>query len=189
MNGNGNGKIEIDDFVRNLQLISFLTRHYIEGRFVTEVTDKPISFVHMNLMRILDQYPGRTVGDIAKFMNVSYPAATKTIDKLVRLGFLKRREDSRDRRIAHLHLTPGGKRMVEKYLVLKREQIEQIVNDFGTDEAQLLSEHLNKFARCIVDRIPIRAGICMQCGAFSPVDCVPTVDDKTCGYLDSTAVD
>lgn len=189
MNGNGNGNIKIEQFIRNLQLISFLTRHYIEGDFVKEVTDKPISFVHMNLLRILDQYPGRTVGDIAKFMNVSYPAATKTIDKLVRLGFLRRREDSRDRRIAHLHLTTSGKRMVEKYLHLKHDQIEQIMNDFGIEDAFILSEHMNRFARCIVNRIPIRAGVCMQCGAFSPVECASTSSEKTCGYLDATAKD
>ena len=64
----GNGKIEIDDFIRNLQLLAFLTRHYMEDRFIEEASEKPISFVHMNLLRILDSNPGQTVGDIAKFI-------------------------------------------------------------------------------------------------------------------------
>jgi len=184
---NGNGKLEIDEFVRNLQLLAFLTRHYIEGRFIGEATDKPISFVHMNLMRILEQNPGRTVGDIARYMNVSYPAATKTIDKLVKLGFLRRREDTHDRRIAHLHLTAAGRTLVNKYTVLKRDQLEEVISNFGAEEASVFNKHLNTFARKIVEHIPIKAGICMHCGAFSPTDCIATDSEKTCGYLDATS--
>jgi DNA-binding MarR family transcriptional regulator len=183
----GNGRLEIDEFTRNLQLIAFLTRHYIEGEFVAEATGKPISFVHMNLLRILGQNPGRTVGDVARFMNVSYPAATKTIDKLVRLRLVRRREDARDRRVAHLHLTSAGRRMVNKYINVMRGQIEGIVDRFGIAEACELSGHMRKFARCVVEMIPIKAGVCMQCGAFSPEDCSPTVSEKTCGYLDRKA--
>ena len=130
-----NGKSGVDEFIRNLQLISHLTRHYIEGQWVDEASEKPLSFVHMNLLRILDEYPGQTVGDIAKYMHVSYPAATKTIDKLVRLGFLRRREDSKDRRIAHLHLTASGKKLVERYQELKRNQISSIMDSIGPEKS------------------------------------------------------
>ncbi len=180
-----NGQLNVDEFIRNLQLLAFLTRHYVEGRFITDATEKPISFVHMNLLRILDQHPGRTVGDVAKYMNVSYPAATKTIDKLVKFGLLRRREDTQDRRIAHLHLTPAGKAMVEKYIVLKRDQIETVLDKFGLENAEQLNDHMHKFARNVVELIPIRAGVCMHCGAFDPEDCTPSVDEKSCGYLDN----
>jgi len=186
---NVNGETEVDDFIRNLQLIAFLTRHYLESRFVDDVTDKPISFVHMNLLRVLDSNPGQTVGDIAKFMNVSYPAATKTIDKLVRLGLLRRREDTHDRRIAHLHLTSSGKKMVDKYIDLKRVKMLEIIDKFGQDKMHGLRTSMNQFAREIVDTIPIKAGICMQCGAFSPDHCYPTEEEKKCGYLESTRGD
>lgn len=178
------GSLDIDEFVRNLHLFTFLARHSMEGKFVQESTDKQISFVQMNLMRILEQHPGQTVGDIAKFMNVSYPAATKTIDKLVRLGFLRRREDSHDRRIAHLHLTPAGRKTVEKYSELTREQLRLALERFGMERARLLNEHLFRFARAVVDVIPISGGVCMQCGAFDPNECYSPERGKSCGYLD-----
>ncbi len=180
----GNGSFETDSFIRNLQLLAFLTRHYIEERFVSEVSDKPISFVHMNLLRILEKHPGKTVGDIAKFMCVSYPAATKTIDKLVKLGFLRRREDSHDRRIAHLHLTQAGKRVVEKYSVMKRKAVEAVMNHFGMENAAKMNKQINLFARSVVDTLPIKSGVCMHCGAFDPEDCIATECDKKCGYLE-----
>ncbi len=185
MNGPANGSSQTDSFIRNLQLMAFLTRHFLEGSYVDEVSDKPISFVHMNLLRILDKNPGKTVGDISKFMNVSYPAATKTIDKLVRLGFLRRREDSQDRRIAHLHLTPSGKKLVDKYINLKREQIDSVINQFGLDKAEQLNDHLSAFARKVVELNAIQPRGCIHCGAFDPGSCFPKKTEESCGYLDS----
>jgi DNA-binding MarR family transcriptional regulator len=181
----GNGTAEIDTFIRKLQLLAFLTRQYIEDRFIEEATEKPLSFAHMNLLRILDISPGKTVGDIAGYMNVSYPAATKTIDKLVRLGLLKRREDPKDRRIAHLHLTSTGKRMVDKYSLLQREQILKVIGLFGGDDMDELNRYIGFFARAIVDTSPLRKDTCIHCGAFNPEDCIVKGNGKSCGYLDS----
>jgi DNA-binding MarR family transcriptional regulator len=175
---------DIDDFIQNLHLFTYLTRHNMEGRFVQFATEKQVSFVQMNLMRVLQQHPGQNVGDVARFMNVSYPAATKTIDKLVRLGFVKRREDSLDRRIAHLHLTPSGKKAVEKYLQHKSEMVRKVLGVYGEEKARQLSAHLFDFSRAVVDVIPIRGGVCMQCGAFDPAHCHAAEPEKSCGVLD-----
>jgi DNA-binding MarR family transcriptional regulator len=75
-----NGSIPAEEFIKSLHLFTHLARHNMENRFVEQVSGGEITFVQMNLMNVLGKYPGRTVGDVAKFMNVSYPAATKTID-------------------------------------------------------------------------------------------------------------
>ncbi|HDS29884.1 MAG TPA: MarR family transcriptional regulator, partial [Firmicutes bacterium] len=106
---------DVDEFIRNLHLFTHLTRHSIENRLVKNATDKQLSFCQMNLLRVLDESPGLTVGDVSRFMEVSYPAATKTIDKLVKFGFIRRKEDTKDRRVSHLFLTASGKRVIDKY--------------------------------------------------------------------------
>lgn len=178
-----NGKLEIDEFIGHLQLVAFLTRQYLERRFIEEATEKPLSHVHMNLLRILDTRPGETVGDIAKYMKVSYPAATKTIDKLVRLGLLKRREDPQDRRIAHLHLTTSGKKMVDKYDHLKKQEIIKILDNISPEDALNLNRQLHDLSEAIVGLAPISKSVCMQCGAYSPDACHANSDAKSCGFL------
>lgn len=180
-----NGNLVIDEFIGHLQLMAFLTRHYIESRFIEEATERPLSYVHMNLLRILDNHPGETVGDIARYMKVSYPAATKTIDKLVRFGLLKRREDSYDRRIAHLHLTSSGKKIVEKYYNLKNAEIEKVISDLGIENAKVLNRQMHEFSQALVNSAPITKAICMQCGTYDPDICMVKTDGKSCGYLDS----
>lgn len=180
-----NGRLEIDEFIGHLQLMAFLTRHYIERRFIEEVAQKPLSYVHMNLLKILDARPGETVGDIARYMKVSYPAATKTIDKLVRLGLLKRREDPMDRRIAHLHLTPAGRKLIEKYDRIKKKEIEKVIDSFGYDNALHFNRQMHELSEAIVRFAPISKSVCMQCGSYDPDDCLMNSGSKSCGYLDA----
>ena len=181
----GNGPADIDEFIRHLHIFTHITRHNLEKKFVKEVSEDSVSFVQMNLMRILLQNPGQTVGNIAKFMNVSYPAATKTIDKLVKLGFLKRKEDTHDRRIAHLFLTQSGERAVKKYADLRNEVINKVIDNYGYEKTKLLNDSLREFSGMVVKILPINAGVCMECGAFDPAKCTPKQGDKSCGLLDS----
>ena len=186
MNGNGtsNGRIDTADFIRNLHVFNFLTRHNLESLFLHQATKKSISFVQMNLLRVLAQHPGQTVGNIARFMNVSYPAATKTIDKLVRLGFLKRKEDPHDRRIAHLFLTPSGQRSVDKYDQHKSDQINLVLERLGPQRAAEFNRQIHEFAAILVDVTPPAERPCIQCGAFDPEDCYDPEQDEFCNYLE-----
>ena len=177
-----NGSVSADELVANLHLFSYLTRYNMEEKFVDEVSDRKVSFVQMNLMRVLSLHPGQTIGDVARFMNVSYPAATKTIDKLVRLGYLRRKEDSKDRRIAHLLLTPHGQKMVDKYTSFKEERIKKVVDRFRDEIIKELNDRILDLSRALVDELKVSSSNCMHCGAFDPSFCHAAGKDE-CGYL------
>ena len=177
-----NGSISTEEFIRSIHLFSHLAKQNMEGKFVDEIADGAISFVQMNLMNVLGTHPGRTVGDVAKYMNVSYPAATKTIDKLVRLGYLKRKEDTRDRRIAHLFLTPSGQKVVDKYSEYREEQLMRVKNRFDGEGARVLNNHLLDLARAFLDEMGVAEGACLQCGVFNPDHCKIN-GSGDCGYM------
>jgi DNA-binding MarR family transcriptional regulator len=176
-----NGSISAEDFVKSLHLLTHLSRQNVEERMVEQVTEGKVSFVQLNLMKVIGLHPGRTVGDVSRYMSVSYPAATKTVDKLVKLGYLRRKEDPNDRRIAHLHLTPAGAKVVEKYSQHKAREIQRVLDRFNREELQGLNEWILGFSRVLVDEIHQGNG-CVQCGAFDPEICHKEgIDD--CGYL------
>jgi DNA-binding MarR family transcriptional regulator len=153
----------------------------MEGRFLGEITDHNVSFVQMNLLRVLHEHPGKTVGDVTKYMYVSYPAATKTIDKLAKLGYVKRKEDPGDRRIAHLHLTSAGEALVDEYERKKEQKIKHVIDRFGLGNAKELNGKLLEFARALLEEFSTDPSTCMHCGAFDPEFCLDSRDD--CGYL------
>lgn len=180
-----NGSTKVDEFIRNLQIFTYLTRHTLENQLADEASERTISFSQLNLMRVLGKYPGKTVGDVSRYMGVSYPAATKTIDKLVKLGYLRRKEDFRDRRIAHLHLTPLGQRVVEKYSQSRDEQVQRILEKLGDDKRNTLNRQILEFARILVEDARVtNSSACIQCGAFDPEYCRRNGEvNGDCAYL------
>jgi DNA-binding MarR family transcriptional regulator len=55
-----------------------------------------------------------SVKELGEALGLSLPAASRTVDGLLRRGYLERREDDRDRRVKRLRLTPAGRDAVER---------------------------------------------------------------------------
>jgi DNA-binding MarR family transcriptional regulator len=47
--------------------------------------------------------------DVGETMGVSLPAASRTVDALVQLGYVERREDDVDRRMKRVGISPAGR--------------------------------------------------------------------------------
>ena len=66
--------------------------------------------------------------DIAKELNISLPAATGMINRLYKIGMVKRVFDEKDRRIIRITLTPRGKAIIEN---MRNQHKKMIENVFG----------------------------------------------------------
>jgi len=55
-----------------------------------------------------------TLKDAAELVHVSLPAASRTVDELVRRGFVERREDAEDRRMKRVRLTDDGRSVIRR---------------------------------------------------------------------------
>lgn len=77
---------------------------------------------------------------LAKVMAVSLPAMSGLIERLHKLGMVRRNYDPRDRRIVKIALTPKGKEVVVK-IRTQRERI--ISNVFGKISAREREEYLH----------------------------------------------
>ena len=69
-----------------------------------ELTLTQIKLLH----HLDDAADALTLKDAAEAVLVSLPAASRTVDDLVRRGYVERQEDAEDRRIMVLALTPAG---------------------------------------------------------------------------------
>jgi DNA-binding MarR family transcriptional regulator len=55
-----------------------------------------------------------SVKELGEALGLSLPAASRTVEGLLRRGYLERREDDRDRRVKRVRLTPAGRNAVER---------------------------------------------------------------------------
>jgi DNA-binding MarR family transcriptional regulator len=55
-----------------------------------------------------------TVKDLAERLGMSLPGASRTVDGMLRRGWLERREDDEDRRMKRLRITDAGREVVRR---------------------------------------------------------------------------
>lgn len=83
--------------------------------------------------------------DVSRFMLVSKPAATQSVNRLVEEGYVERVDDPADRRVVYIQPTEAGKRRFAEELELRMAVMRRAVARIGEERGQLLAEILTDF--------------------------------------------
>jgi DNA-binding MarR family transcriptional regulator len=85
-----------------------------------------------------------SVKDLADRLGLSLPGASRTIDALLRRGWLERREDEHDRRMKRVGITDGGRDVVRRIEDARLMGLEQYT-------ASLTPEQRSRLATALAD--------------------------------------
>src|SRR3954468_11661905 len=107
----------VDDY-----LLYLLARasHLISAEFHEQLRRRGISVPVWRVLASLVGSAGETVTGLAETCLLQQPTMTKLLDRMVRDGLVKRTQDSRDRRVVRIALTPRGETMVGELVVIAR---------------------------------------------------------------------
>jgi DNA-binding MarR family transcriptional regulator len=72
--------------------------------------------------------------EAAELVHVSLPAASRTVEDLVRRGFLERREDAEDRRMKRVRLTAAGRAVIRRLNAARLSGLEQFAATLESTE-------------------------------------------------------
>ena len=73
------------------------------------IAELGLSLTQVKTLHLLDACEeALSVGEVSEQLGVSVPAASRTVDGLLRKGWLERREDEHDRRMKRVSLTKDG---------------------------------------------------------------------------------
>lgn len=86
------------------------------------------------------------LGQVAAELAVHPSNATRTCDKLVKAGYLRRTEDAADRRFVHLALTGEGTRLIEHVLNERRRAITDVLSALSADDRDGVAAAFTAFA-------------------------------------------
>lgn len=107
-----------------------------------------LTFSQMKVMFVLGAHEETLpVNEIADRVHLSLAATGRTVDKLVGLELVDRREDPADRRVKLISLTDAGVEFVQSHLTVRDELVHQFVS--GLPET--LRQGLTAALRPIVD--------------------------------------
>lgn len=94
---------------------------------VTERAGVPVQPAHYALLATLDRYGPQTVGELAEAMQVSQPAVTRTVSRLLAMGLIAARRQHRDQRQKTISLTAEGRAVLTRSKLLVWPQVEAAV--------------------------------------------------------------
>lgn len=117
----------------------FETFHIIKHRLAEGFVfpkDSPITPAQGFVLHFIAKSNGSSVKEIAEKMRVTSSAATQLIDVLVKNGFLERKEDTEDRRVALLTLSAEGKKKIAYTKKKGMEKMKELFNPLSDAEME-----------------------------------------------------
>ena len=162
----------IDHFLGSTQVFASAVSNVVEERLLREVAPPHFTFSQLKLLKLVAMTNAQTLGDVAAFLGVSNPAASKAVDKLVRRGLLVRREGAKDRRAIELSLTESSRRLLATYEVAKNRKLAKVLRQFSPEDLCRTSEVLDRLSARIVDHTAKAEDLCLQCGIYYRKKCL-----------------
>ena len=163
----------IYEFLSSARVFAKAVRDVIEGAVLKEVAGNKLSMPQLKLLFLVARADAVTIGDAAAFLGVSSPAASKTVEKLVRRRLLRRSDIQGDRRSSHLSLTEASRRLLEAYETARSQKAAEIFSQYSPDVLRHTAELLDHLACGISSRQaknhPDEA--CMQWEIYYREDC------------------
>ncbi len=167
----GNGHGEHFELLRYSHIFASAVRDLLELKILREVTDAPLTLPQFHLLKLISLNGSHQVGEVAQFLGVSPPAATKNIDKLEGLGLVARSRSTADRRATLLASSRKGRQLVKRYEALKEERLEPILDGFSEKELAQFSRLLERFSLLLIKQEDSGEGLCLRCSAYYDEAC------------------
>ncbi len=98
-------------------------------------TDVHVSPGHVQIMIALADRP-HSVRQLAEVLGVSSPAVTQLVDRLVEIGMVERRHDTKDRRVVLVDYVPGMQDIARRIVGRGRQQLNWVVERMTVGEAE-----------------------------------------------------
>lgn len=159
------------ELLRYSHIFASAMRDLLEIQVLREVTDDPLTLPQFHLLKLISLNGSHQVGEVARFLGVSPPAATKNIDKLEGLGLVARNRSQGDRRAKVLASSRKGRRLVKRYEALKEERLEPVLDGFSEQELRQLTRLLERFSLLLIEQRDTGDGLCMRCSAYYDEAC------------------
>jgi DNA-binding MarR family transcriptional regulator len=143
-----------------------LTQRMLDESFEHQVT--PSQLV---ALRYLSLNESSLMSDVAEGLGISFPAATKTIDRLVRKQLAGRAEDPHDRRVVRIRLTDKGRGLVEEIHRERARRFDLVLDRLEPGARSALHRSMEEFITSAIDDAETARSLCLHCGSKHHEDC------------------
>ena len=163
-------------------IFASVVRELLEKQLLEEVSPHQLTISQLHLLKLISMNGQHQIGEVADFLGVSSPAATKNIDKLERLDLVSRTPSPGDRRAILLESSRAGRKLVKEYEKLKTKRLEAVMNAFSSSDLRQLTRLLERFSLALIMANDTEDGLCFRCSAFFDERCPIMHIREDCPY-------
>ncbi len=111
-----------------------------------------VTAAQLKSLKLLSSEPldsaGLLIGEISQGLRISYPAASKAVDRLVERDLAERRRDAGDARQTFVRLTERGRGVIQKVKLKRQTKLKRTLQEIGDqtaiNELTTLLEHFTR---------------------------------------------
>lgn len=138
-------KNEFQESIKNWMGVSI---HFFMSKMHRYAKQNNLSVTQMNCMFKMKKHGPFQVNQVSTFFDMSKPAASQLLDKLVQRDLVSRKESSTDRRVKFHSLTSKGEDLMTQFFVS--------VNDIHSNMAKSFNEEENIRNKEVLDTLTNR---------------------------------
>jgi DNA-binding MarR family transcriptional regulator len=97
------------------------------------------------ILFLLKKKNGQTMSELTQVLSIDNSTLTGLVDRLERVGFVKRNAGTTDRRASHVFITDSGDEEIDRAQAVIRRVNEQIKADFTEREVRAFKKILQSF--------------------------------------------
>jgi DNA-binding MarR family transcriptional regulator len=177
----------LDPLLKSLLLLGRAIEQVMDTRAVAAAYGSPLSASKVRMLKLIAHGGKQSVGQVARFLGVSDPAASQLAESLVRQKLITRNTDPRDRRTAFLKLTPSGKKLTQAIEQEQRHRLRLAVKSAGTSRSREWGPFLSEMTKHLMEaEQPFDQG-CLQCASHEDQTCLLEGGPVECLYRVHTA--
>ena len=165
------------------RILSLAVQETVESKLQAELAGDRLSRSQWKLLEIFATTEVGNVTEVAAYQGVSTAAASKAVDRLVRLNLLERAEDHEDRRHICLSLSEEGRALSAEYGRRMHQRLAELFGTIPPEGLLQLAKELDHLSVEVLRGAGSAAQVCVQCGSHEHDGCLMEDSlNRTCQF-------
>lgn len=153
-------------------LFATLWRSSFCEKIIKELCKSRITYTQFEVLRYIERHPFSSIGELAHALKISYPSATNISSRLAQKGLIRKTGTHRDRRIAHLEISPLGREIVLNVVVERKRRLKEVFDLLGDNDRLSMFNILHRFIIAANKaKIADPIDLCRVCGPDRDEEC------------------
>ncbi len=168
--------------LRDSHTFGALVRSLLEERYLREAVGREVTFTQLSVLRMVAGAGRHHIGDVAHFLDASYPAASKLVDRMKLRKLLKGTPFPGDRRAETLEVTPKGRSVIERYDRLKIARVRETLQGVPPAELESVCTGIETLITHLLTGKDLAERACLRCDAYYTTACMIHEKGVECPY-------